>query len=300
MKYQELQNEEYAIEFLANHLNLGTLTLFLGAGSSKGFGLPDWLNLINGLLAKVELPILLENSSAEELQNAADEVLEAIGNDQDVLIDMIKHLLYVNQVELELSKAYSNKLLIAISSLMIGSKRGHIRQVVTLNYDSMLEWFLSLFGFVTKSISELPALEGDEDVRIYHPHGFIPHSELGLENSDFIILGITEANRRLGTPGDPWFEKIRQILESSICLFVGMSPNTFTDRLIAPLLTTVSDKVKLVRPTGIWINLGNLSKTQKNSYLRSNVIPLECETPDNITQLLLKISQKASKKIKCS
>lgn len=295
MNYKELQKPEFAIDFLSEHLINGTLVLFLGAGSSKGFGLPNWLVLTNEFRKKVGLKeIDAKITSPEQIQQAFDEALDVIDNDEVKKMEIIQTILYNDLDNLNVKLAYSHHLLVSISSLLMGSSRGHISKVVTLNYDSMLEWFLSLFGFKVNSISKLPALEGSEDVRIYHPHGFAPHPKLNLQQSDFLILGMKDANNRLGNRGgDIWFEKLRQIMESAVCLFIGLSENTLSDRAIAPLLSATGDLFKDERPLGIWINKSDISDEKKAEYFRNNIAPVVINDVDGIAEFVLKISQRA-------
>jgi|JI61114DRNA_FD_contig_71_739493_length_2343_multi_2_in_0_out_0_2 hypothetical protein len=298
MNFKELQNPNLAIDFLSDHLINGTLVLFLGAGTSQGLGLPNWLELANSFREKVGLKAIHNSNSPESIQSAIDEAIDKLENSDTEKIRIIAEILYPNPSALEMKMAYSNHLLISIASLLIGSKRGHIKRVVTFNYDSMLEWFLSLFGFEVNSIKELPSLEGSEDVRIYHPHGFVPHPKLELQSSKFLILGLKDANNRVGTRFDSWLEKMRQIMESGVCLFVGLSGNTLSDRAIAPLLSTTGDHFKNERPLGIWINYGALDGSKKDEYFRNNIIPIEITDSQAVTEFILKISQRALEKQK--
>ena len=295
-QFSELKDKKYASDFLATHLVDGSLVLFLGAGTSKGFGLPNWEELVNKLRIKVGLLTLVDVVSAEDLQRGADEVSDLL-DEKAQLISYIKEILYPNQSYIDVKQVYSNPLLTSISSLLMGSKRGHVKIVVTFNYDSMLEWYLSLFGFMVKSISSLPTLEGSEDVRIYHPHGFVPHLSLGLEDSSFVIIGLNDANKRLGNSGDPWFEKLRSIFESSLCLFIGLSDLTLSDRAIAPLLSTCGEKVKNIRPLGIWISKDIVTERKESEFFRNNIVPLHIPDPIDISDFLLSISQSAMKKV---
>jgi hypothetical protein len=287
--FDELKDPNHAIEYLADSLSDGSLVLFLGAGTSVGFGLPNWLKLVNALRLEVSLPEINDTSSADDLQHAADEIDDVLKNKFD-LIDLIEKHLYNGFDDLSLVSALENHLLVSISALLMGSKRGHVTRVVTLNYDSMLEWFLSLFGFVVKTIYQLPELEGSEDIRIYHPHGFVPIPKMGLDRSNFVILGMHSANQRLGNMGDPWFEMTRHILDTGICLFIGMSGNTLSDRILSPLLADI-------RPLGIWILLGELTRAKEHEFARNNIIPMPIKESKDISEFLLKICQKASEKL---
>ena len=294
----ELKEQQNATDYLAKCLSSGTLVLFLGAGASKGFGLPDWLTLVNKLREKVGLDILKggKKVSADTLQHGASEVVDKMKRPQD-LVKAIEEILYKDFQKLSVLKAFENKLLVSISALLMGSKRGHITRVVTLNYDSMLEWFLSIYGFVVKTVYKLPELEGTEDVRIYHPHGFVPLPVLGIQSSDFVILDMHSANQRLGNPHDPWFEMTRHILDTGVCLFVGMSANTLSDRILAPLLSTSGPKCGETRPLGIWLLKDALTRAKEQEFGRNNIVPLSITSEDGISEFILDICQKASRKL---
>lgn len=297
MEFNELKFQSNAVSHLAYNLNEGTLVLFLGAGTSKGFGLPSWLELVNLLRKDVGLSDLSSTGvTAEDLQHAADEVQDKLKGKAE-LIDIIQRHLYNGLPDLTSAKIFDNHLLVSISALLMGSKRGHVTRVVTLNYDNMLEWFLSLFGFIVKTVHKLPELEGSEDVRIYHPHGFIPHPKTSSVKSDFVILGMDSANQRLGTPSEPWFEMTRHILNTGFCLFLGMSEQTLSDRAIAPLFRTSGERVKSERPLGIWVLLNDLSSAKEAEFQRNNIVPLVIKGVDNISEFLLEICQEAAKKI---
>jgi hypothetical protein len=290
--FDELTYSPRASNFLAEHLQRGTLVLFLGAGVSKGMGLPNWVEYVNKIRQKVCLTPVSSDSNAEDLQIAADEV-ENKCESEEKYFQILKSCLYEDIEELS-STVLKNDLITAVCALLMGSKRGNIRKVITLNFDSMIEWFLSLYGFITRVVYQLPALEGAEDVRIYHPHGFLPHGSLGLPDSDFVILGLDSINKRLGTPGDLWFEMVRHLLRSSVCLFVGLSDRTFSDRSLAPLLTSTGEEINKERPTGIWMLKGNISESKRNQFLRNNVVPLELPTAKDIADFLLGVCRKAA------
>ncbi|MDR0605680.1 MAG: SIR2 family protein [Bacteroidales bacterium] len=297
MNFKELEKSYLAIDYLAQHLIDGSLVLFLGAGISKGFGLPDWKEFADLFRKKMGLSSISMNN-AEEIQTALEEAISKTNND-DEKIEIVKEILYSTSV-LDVKIAYTNPLLISISSLLIGRKRGHVKRVITYNYDSILEWFLSLFGFQVNSIIDLPALEGSEDVRIYHPHGFVPHPALGLDNSNFIILGIEDANERMGARSDLWRDKTRQILEEGVCLFLGLSYEALTDRGVEPLLRDAGKKCKEIRPLGIWIykDKNKLQKEQKDRFFNKNIVPIEIDEIHDIANFILGISQKALEKTK--
>ncbi|ERJ87064.1 hypothetical protein HMPREF1990_01881 [Porphyromonas gingivalis W4087] len=301
--FSELKDRDFAVDYLAGHLIEGTIVLFLGAGASKGFGLPSWIELANKLRDEINklrdkenhLHPIPEDSSVETVQLGIDEDLDVIKHDEHRKIELISDLLYPSS--LTAFKAYNNNLLVALSSLLIGRRRGHINKVVTYNYDSMLEWFLSLFGFRVNIIHELPSLEGSEDVRIYHPHGYIPHPMMGSHNSSkFLVFGMHDANKRL-REGEKWRQKTKEIMASGVCLFVGMSGNSLTDRSISPIISEVGEMVKNERPLGIWVYKDDLTPSKDKEFLRNNIIAIPIQQEDDICDFVLEISRKSLEKV---
>lgn len=288
--FSHLSYKPHATEYLAHRLNEGNLVLFLGAGTSAGFGLPNWLKLVNELRIVANLPILSGEATTTNLQEAADEVEDILKGEK--LSDAIRSILYKDFDSLSIEKVLDNKLLVAVTSLLMGSKRGRVTRVVTLNYDSMLEWFLELFGFIVQPIYKLPALEGSEDVRVYHPHGYIPHSSVGNDTGDQIILSQSSADRRLGSPNDKWFEMTRHILSTGVGLFIGMSENTLGDRALSPLFLHCSEQFKEVRPLGVWL-LYKSEISKAKDFSRKGIVPLQINDDAEMIGFLLEICQKA-------
>jgi len=348
MNFPELKIEENTIKYLANALNNGTLTLFLGAGVSYGYGIPGWNSLVNKILSdkRVGLHELEEeNSNPTALQGAVDRVLakfKSEGLDEKdanaLLVSIVQDYLYDREdviIELESSydkvlssfinnnksknesitelidlfreykskvvgqdfSVFENKSLSSIVSLLMGSKRGNVKRVITLNFDSMLEWFLKIYGFSIRSISELPSMEGSEDVRIYHPHGFAPKREHGLESSNKLIFGRKEAFKRAVRVGDSWRELTRHLLHTGICLFIGLGPDTLVDPAIGTLLTDSGDLLVDDRPLGVWLAYGNLSSEKEQEFLNNNIIPFEKKTSDDISDFIFSICQQAANQL---
>src|SRR5258706_15367137 len=97
--YDEFKDVELATTHLSSHLMDGTLVLFLGAGVSKSFGLLSWQELIDTLRESVGLPKTVGSASAEDLQRAADDVLDKVGT-QSALINLIQEKLYKDLITL--------------------------------------------------------------------------------------------------------------------------------------------------------------------------------------------------------
>jgi hypothetical protein len=291
MSYDDgLMIPERAQEYLSQRLRNGTLILFLGSGITQGLGLPSWIALTNQLRNKVGLGPISLSSGASQLQIAVDDVRRKC-KDFSTYKELIKSSLYEGMPSLSYD-ILKNDLFIALGGLLMGSKRGNIPRLVTLNLDSMLEWFLSLYGFTVRVVHKLPELEGSEDVRIYHPHGFLPHPSLGRRDSDFAILDLQSVYDRLGNIADLWSEMVRHLLRSGICLFVGLSEQTFLDPSLGPWLTTIGKEVLDKRVLGLWLTIDKISIREK--FLETNVPPIEFSSPKALADFLLGICQKSA------
>lgn len=290
MRPEELMDPQNAVEFLSRCLAKGTLTLFLGAGSSSGMGLPGWGEFINNLLLAKGFSPVDPKSDSLKLQTSADTVERACSLRKKEYLSLVKKFLY--EGVMFNSDLLKNDLLIALSALLIGSKRGNISRVVTLNFDSTLEWVLSTYGFTFRAVSRLPELEGSEDVRIYHPHGFLPHPSMkNMMDSETVILGFDSVNQRLGDNNDPWNAVMRHLSRSGVFLFVGLSERTFQDRSITPLLTATWKDLQESRPVGIWIL--KEKPQERDIFLRSGVAPIVLDSNKKISDFLLSVCQLA-------
>src|ERR1700687_258304 len=306
MDFAHLKEENYAVDVLAESLLKGRLVLFLGAGISSGANLPGWRDLIISMREKVGLPNDDLGESADALQDAADEVEMKFKGDKKGFADLVQKCLYKG-VELD-ENLVTDPGLVALGALLTGSRRGSVNRVVTLNFDCLLKWYTSLCGLIPSVILEPPAYEGTEDVRIYHPHGFLAHDDFDAASSDFVILSLQSINKRLSDPNDIWSTFLRHVLTSGVGLFVGLSERSFRDRALAPLLEYAAEKNEKRKdsnlPTGFWIV--NLEKENKSTqqielmeqkFLASRIVPLRQATAEAIPRLLLRICRRAAQQV---
>lgn len=297
MPFDHLSNRTHALPFLADRLREGTLVLVLGAGVSKGLGLPNWSELVVRLHQRTGLtpPMKVESLSAEDLHALIDTVRrQGCGGDRNILAEHVRLALYEG-VSLA-DGLIGNELLIALGALMMGSRRGSIRRVVTFNLDSVLEWYLGLHGFVANTVAHPPELEGAEDVRIYHPHGFLqPADDIRNPEKEFFFLGLEDADKRVGT-SDPWFELEKHLIRTGIWLFVGVSLRSFRDRLLGPLFASVGGAWVPARPTGLWLVSGDHPiRRERLGELRSrNIVPIEFDKHDEVPPFLLSVCETAA------
>ncbi|AKA33913.1 SIR2 family protein [Flagellimonas lutaonensis] len=292
----EIEFRDNAVNFLAKSLYQDSLSLFVGAGISKSFEVDDWKSLLNNLNKDeaIGLPLLeKERPSADEFQIAADKIVRELKGDEKKLIELISKYLY-NGLNLESQKydIFQHKALNSIAGLIIGGRRGRVKTVFTLNYDSLLEWYLSSFGLIVNSVSELPYFSAGHDVEIFHPHGYVPHPIMDDRPSKEIILSKSQADQRLGEDDSQWSVLVKHYLSKNNFLFIGMSEATSGDRLIAPLLRKIKNKVD--RDLGVWIFIRDVDVAIKEELRDLRIAPLILDK-DEVPKFLMDISTKAMK-----
>ena len=229
------ENETLLVEYLARQLIAGRLGLFLGAGISQFYGLPDWKTLIERLCAK--------NSEAF---NPGDDVIAKAAyiratyyrGDADRFKKDLSAALYEGKT-LDFALIRQQAMLAAIGSLVMSSKRGSAAKVFTLNYDDLLENYLEYHGFTTAVVWSDRHWAHNDDVTIYHPHGFLPLADRPA--SDDVVLGSPEYHRIMQS--ELWRPLLRTALRTHTFLYIGLSG---TDMHLQALLEGIGDQHAVV------------------------------------------------------
>ncbi len=310
---KELSNRDKAVRFLAEELNSGSLGLFLGAGISKSFDLSGWLDLLNDIrvhdrLKMEPIPLYAKTEearsekkkrieySADELQDFANEIYFELKQDEAILKSVVREVLY-NGVELnEGFDFFSHKQMVAFSLLISGGLKGRVQTVFTLNYDSLLEWYLSLFGCEAQAVYRLPYKKSKCDVEVFHPHGYLPHKLFDNQESDEIVLARKQADRRLGSRDNLWFDTTLFHLSTKVFLFIGLSESTSSDRMLSTLLTKAFDQAD--RTLGIWVFRHEIDKNVKIELESCGIAVLILDEEDGIARFVLDICRKSSELIR--
>lgn len=211
-------HRDAVVDHLSGQLAKGRLALFLGAGVSAFYGLPDWDTLVarlcamngEGVPAKVGDPIdRIEALRIRHYKGRAPEFLK------DVWAALYEG------VALDFETLRSNRLLSAIGSLAMASKRGSASKIITLNYDDLLELYLEYHGFVVDSIHVEKHWVGGGDVTIHHPHGLLP-LEATRPGSDAIVLGTRDYLHVMGQDS-LWKPVLQSIMRTHTTLYIGLS-----------------------------------------------------------------------------
>ena len=210
------KNENGLIEHLADQLIAGRLGLFLGAGASDFFGLPNWQTLVTRIATSVGegTPPVGFNpiNKAEALR------VKYFAERPSDFNAAVKNALYQGKT-LDFSVISQNRLLSAVGSLVMASRRGSAAKVFTLNFDDLLELYLEFHGFTTATVHDACHWAQKEDVVIYHPHGFLPLAH--TEESESIVLGTTSFHEIMLS--DSWRPIIETALRQHSFLYIGIS-----------------------------------------------------------------------------
>jgi hypothetical protein len=209
------QHEPSLISYLADQLLAGRLGLFLGAGISNFFDLPDWKTLVSRMAVA---------AGEDEPDQGFDPIMKAEAlrlrhyPDKDRFKAATKEALYDGR-SLDFAAISRNRLLSAIGSLVMASRRGAAAKVITLNFDDLLELYLEFHGFTTATIHDGCHWAAQEDVVVYHPHGFLP---LGHdEDSEDIVLGTTAFHEVMTS--ELWRPILEAALRQHTFLYLGLS-----------------------------------------------------------------------------
>ena len=267
-KCQDWKNErENLIKKAKEDVADGNNALFLGAGVSASAKMPSWNDLLKGLMGEVKL---LKPTTLEAFKELNTHVLEECG---DSYLIMARYLqtaikLYDNKQDFsDLIKKYlyngnNTSLLLTALSRIIQTKK--VNEVITYNFDDVLEQNLSMLGLVNSmdytSISKDAEVRGHNTLPIYHVHGII--SKEGPV--DTVVFSEEEYHKRY-TNAFHW-SNVEQLhaMTRMHCFFVGLS---MTD----PNLRRLLDVAYNMNQTGGTNHYAFLRRTKMEKYCVSNI-----------------------------
>jgi hypothetical protein len=268
----------------------GALTLVLGSGVSSGMGFPCWPELVQRCAEEAKIPdVVVDRTTPNaELLRIVDRVERAVKPRRDYH-NLVMRCLY-REVSDE-RNLITLPLLSVLGAMTMQSKRGSVREVLTFNFDDLLERYIRIHGFAGEIVHRLPCLRRDADVTVYHPHGFLPSPGSAFDASDFLIFSKYSFDERLGEQLEPWTELSRDLLLRKVALFVGLSiegPN------LGPLLINVAKRLPQPRPTGIWLIGPRDATDTEEQLLEWNIAPVRLPDYSDYPWFLLGVCQAAA------
>jgi hypothetical protein len=288
-----IANQGDALAAAADCLVEGHLALLLGAGVSRSLGFPVWFELVKQCLDRsgfaVEAAGVTADTDGETLRNLAQKVESAAPSKREYF-ELVSKCLYDN-CPTDRYAVIRQELLIALGALLMGSRRGSVKEVITFNFDDVVEWYLDVNGFTTNVVTGLPYLQSSADVAVFHPHGFLPRIDryAGQFSKDLVFSQFSYA-ARVGANWDPWTALTRHMFATRIFLAVGLSTK---DPQLEALLYNATENLKGARPTGFWICKANDSDAI-SWVTHYNVVPICVEDWGDIPKVVFGICQRAA------
>lgn len=233
-KYQETdrvidkfkpESYEFQIKNLKDAYNNGNLTLFCGAGISYDAGIPTWNTLLKSLLKAV----YSDNHDVPDLDTRLANLFQKrINVSPLILAQYLKTLLgkkFTSTVRDTLYKDCNDKSKIVDSiSELSRQKRNRkpLKAIITFNFDDLIEEKLTKEKIDFKTIFTEGERYKEEEIPIYHPHGFLPRSK-NLTSKNEVVFSEDAYHSQFIDPFS-WSNLVQlNHLNNSTCLFIGIS-----------------------------------------------------------------------------
>lgn len=219
-------NVEEKIEVIKNELSDNRLTLVCGAGVSSSIGLPDWNTLLVRILSRA-LTLKHKDFSTNEMETLLSSSNLIVGKYLKILLgeefdEVITKCLYEEEWTLG-DYAYAESPLINNIIELIRPKRnrGSVESVITFNFDSLLEEFLTKNSIKYKAIYDEGIKFDADQIPIYHVHGYLPKNEK-IEKHNLVFSEDGYHTQFI----DPYsWSNLIQLYKymNNSCLFIGVS-----------------------------------------------------------------------------
>jgi hypothetical protein len=222
---KEIPSKVDVIDKAKDAYNNMRYTFFLGAGLSMDAQLPSWSALLESLLkSENRKPFeYINNANSESISSAMgyssivtgryalDGYLRDSQKDEDEnyqdFIERIRKVLYKK-------KNYKSALITSVAKAV---KRKKPAQIITYNYDDLLDELLNKKDFYSVSDNIIPRTK---DVPIYHVHGMISRDNTRPSNS---VLSEKDYHHLYSNPHN-WANVVQlNALYTSVCFFIGFS-----------------------------------------------------------------------------
>lgn len=213
------------LEKARDAFNNNRFSFFLGAGLSMDAKLPSWSELLAALLESED------NKPFKYINKAnSDSIFSSMGYStivagryaQDGFLhnsvnnEADNNQQFIERIRKVLYKRYNKKSLL-IKSVAQAVKRKKPAQIITYNYDDLLENMLSSKAFYSVSDNYIPRTKS---IPIYHVHGMISRDKTKASNS---VLSEREYHQLYRNPHN-WANIVQlNALYTSTCFFVGFS-----------------------------------------------------------------------------
>lgn len=201
---------------LARALKNGYLRLVLGAGVSQSFGLPGWSELVRRIAENCGAVVEPDHGNETNAFNIYSKFFQ---KDRARFEDALKAALYQDG-DNSISYLANFPMMRAIGALSMAGIRGGVTEILTFNYDDLLESYLRYHGFVVKTTAKMPTRSSYADIEIIHLHGCLPKEKIIESRRTIFLTSDYDAEVNVDTL---WKQRASHILRSNLCIFIGLS-----------------------------------------------------------------------------
>lgn len=216
------------------------VVLALGAGVSIGMGVPNWDELVSGLLVSLVTKQLTDSVDEKQAVELADAVRK-VGNESPLLSARYLRRGFEDgnagdphAFQRELAAGLYQRggagtpssLLRELAKLCMPQRTGpKVHSVITYNFDDLLEQVLVSEGIRYRSIYSARHRPLETELPIYHVHGFLPQDDEKFDRLEEGLLAFSEEGyHQLFRDPYHWTNVIQlQAFQQHICVLVGLS-----------------------------------------------------------------------------
>ena len=229
------KDKEFYIGEINQFYNQDRLVFFLGAGVSLDAGIPSWPLLINRLnISLIEKQFSNSIQLDNEDKKALVELLNSNNNSTPLIsarylkaglgesfISEVKKALYENIKPMEQHRILST---IAKCSHSARGRLG-LKSIITYNFDDLLEKLLEKEIIKARSIYREGDIPLDNELPIYHVHGFIPQETEKYSDLDKSLLVFSEEGyHALQSDFYSWSNLVQiNALRENVAVLIGLS-----------------------------------------------------------------------------
>lgn len=284
-------NPFLATDELGRLLRSGSLRLFLGAGVSSGFGLPEWRALIARVLGR-EADEAFVASLGTMSEKAQATLIDPVDDGSPQYVRLVQEALYRDVRADLVERLQRSPLLLAVAALVTGGLcRGRVDSVVTYNYDDLLEQYLAMLGYGVCVRIRPDDVSTRAEVEINHPHGWIPQGWDGVSVYEPPLLSERSYRARRAEIDEGWSALVEHGLMSKIGLFLGMSGD---DGAILDVLKRTQRHVKRSEDyVGYWLLTPDAFDRNANAVRDVGHCPIRIEK-ERVPSFVFRICQEAA------
>jgi hypothetical protein len=273
-------------------LGNSSLRLFLGAGVSSGFGLPEWKMLIARILgrdADKAYVASLDTQSVTDLRRLLDDA----DDQSETYVRSVHGALYREVADDLIKQLQKSPLLLAVAAMMTGAHRGRVDSVVTYNYDDLLEQYLGMLGLRVCDRVLPTELSSRADVEVNYVHGRLPQSWKAATSIPELILSEKSYRSRRAEIDEGWSSWVEHGLYSKVGLFIGLSGD---DSAILDILKRTQNRVQRSEDyLGYWLLTTSAFLRNEKDIRDVGMCPIRLEK-DEIPQFVFAVCQQAAAK----